>query len=421
MSINVSSFTNILSSPTHFFGLKLWIIIIIFIGILIMILLFASFCSYYCRCPRRRKKKLTRGVSDRKSLSRRGWDQQMAYSSRSNWSQSDFHVVDMETVVFGSARLCKNYSAREIEVATDGFNVGSVVARGEYGVVYCGILLDGRRVAVKELLSSSANVGEFIEEVEAIWCIKHKNLVKLLGYSIEGAKRMLVYEYVNNGNLHQWLHGCRAKISPLTWDIRMSIILGITKGLVYLHEDSEPIVIHRNLKSSSILLDHKWNPRISNVGITKLLGLEQNQSIAGGTLGGYIAPEYVLTHSFDEKSDIYSFGVLIMEIISGRTAVEYAEFGIKEYLVDWLKSKVGDQKFDDIVDQRLPELPSSKELKRIILIALRCVDPDVENRPTIGDVIYMLEPHDLLLDDITSQEYGFHYFLRYHIILVLKW
>ncbi|GKB92921.1 probable serine/threonine-protein kinase, partial [Tanacetum coccineum] len=113
----------------------------------------------------------------------------------------------------------------------------------------------------------------------------------------------------------------------------------------------------------------------------------------------YIAPEYVLSHSLDEKSDIYSFGVLIMEIISGRTPVEYAEFGIKEYLVDWLKSKVSDQKFDDIVDQRLPELPSSKELKRIILIALRCVDPDVENRPRIGDVIYMLEPHDLLLDD----------------------
>nr|GFB16203.1 probable serine/threonine-protein kinase At1g01540 [Tanacetum cinerariifolium] len=150
-----------------------------------MILLFASFCSYSFRRPRRRKKKLI----TRCSLSRKGWDQQVAYSSRSNWSQSGVHVVDMETVVFGSARLCKSYSAREIDVATDGFSVGSVVARGECGVVYRGILFDGRRVAVKELLTNSANVGEFIEEVEAIWCIRHKNLVKLLGYSVEGAKR----------------------------------------------------------------------------------------------------------------------------------------------------------------------------------------------------------------------------------------
>ncbi|KAJ0466238.1 putative protein kinase RLK-Pelle-RLCK-V family [Helianthus annuus] len=246
----------------------------------------------------------------------------------------------------------------------------------------------------------SDNVDEFIEEVEAIWCIRHKNLVKLLGYSIEGDKRMLVYDYIDNGDLHQWLHGCTTRTSPLTWNIRMNIVLGIAKGLVYLHEDSEPIVVHKHLTSSSILLDRQWNPRISYIGITSLL---RPKSIARSLsrMSGYIDPDYNFTCPFNEKNDIYSFGVVIMEIITGKTPMEFVEFGRKEYLVEWVKSKVCDQKLDDIADPSLQEVPSSKELKRILLIALRCVDPEVENRPTIGDVIHMLQPRDLLLDDVS--------------------
>ncbi|KAL9994079.1 putative protein kinase RLK-Pelle-RLCK-V family [Helianthus debilis subsp. tardiflorus] len=246
----------------------------------------------------------------------------------------------------------------------------------------------------------SDNVDEFIEEVEAIWCIRHKNLVKLLGYSIEGDKRMLVYDYIDNGDLHQWLHGCTTRTSPLTWNIRMNIVLGIAKGLVYLHEDSEPIVVHKHLTSSSILLDRQWNPRISYIGITNLL---RPKSIARSLsrMSGYIDPDYNFTCPFNEKNDIYSFGVVIMEIITGKIPMEFVEFGRKEYLVEWVKSKVCDQKLDDIVDPSLQEMPSSKELKRILLIALRCVDPEVENRPTIGDVIHMLQPRDLLLDDVS--------------------
>ncbi|MFS8013643.1 putative protein kinase RLK-Pelle-RLCK-V family [Helianthus anomalus] len=246
----------------------------------------------------------------------------------------------------------------------------------------------------------SDNVDEFIEGVEAIWCIRHKNLVKLLGYSIEGDKRMLVYDYIDNGDLHQWLHGCTTRTSPLTWNIRMNIVLGIAKGLVYLHEDSEPIVVHKHLTSSSILLDRQWNPRISYIGITNLL---RPKSIARSLsrMSGYIDPDYNFTCPFNEKNDIYSFGVVIMEIITGKIPMEFVKFGRKEYLVEWVKSKVCDQELDDIVDPSLQEVPSSKELKRILLIALRCVDPEVENRPTIGDVIHMLQPRDLLLDDVS--------------------
>nr|XP_043633776.1 probable serine/threonine-protein kinase At1g01540 [Erigeron canadensis] len=438
MSMSASSLTGHLFDQTPFFGLKLWMIIIICIGLVTAILLFAFLCLW--SFLRRQKKKLKSSrnpsglVMERRLLPQSGWDigtqdERVLYSDRHNWWGSgggSIHLVDHHNNYMQSRRRsscgtssssawrCMNYNSREIDIATNGFGDGSVIASGEYGVMaYRGILFDGKRVAVKKLINISTNDEEFIEQVEAIWCIRHVNLVKLLGYSIEGDKRMLVYEYVNNGNLHQWLHGSVARVSSLTWNIRMNIILGITKGLVYLHEDCEPIVIHQQLRSSSILVDHRWNPRISNVGTTRLLDLGPTPSTSHPLTGmsGYIAPEYVYTRALNEKTDMYSFGVLIMEIISGRAPVEYKEFGRKEYLVDWIKSKVSNQNFDDIVDARLHEPPSLTDLKRMILIALRCVDSDVENRPKIGDVIHMLEPRDLLLNDVSFRPLLFFIYL----------
>ncbi|XP_024979130.1 probable receptor-like serine/threonine-protein kinase At4g34500 [Cynara cardunculus var. scolymus] len=223
----------------------------------------------------------------------------------------------MPPAVIGGAGRCKQYSANEIQLATDGFSHGNMIGSVEHRVVYRG----DERVAVHVLINTSRTIKEFMEDVEAIWGIRHNNLVKLIGSSIDRSKSTLIYEYVDNGNLHQWLHQCAARTSPLTWDIRMGIILGITKGLAYLHEDSEPKVVHQRLKSSSILLDHQWNPKISDIGITKLLGLEQNLFVSRNVIGmsGYLDPEYVSTHNFSEKSDVYSYGVLVMEIISGRT------------------------------------------------------------------------------------------------------
>uniref|UniRef100_A0A251SMN1 non-specific serine/threonine protein kinase n=1 Tax=Helianthus annuus TaxID=4232 RepID=A0A251SMN1_HELAN len=388
MSIHaLSSVAHHLSTPTGFFGLKLWITILICIGLLIIFILVMIFLCYF-----------SSHLRESELMPPRGWDMKTGisspavYSGHSDWLGSGRdHVVDM---------VCKSYSARELHLATNGFSQGNMISSGDHGEVYRAILFDNKRVAIKKFLSKSDNVDEFIEEVEAIWCIRHKNLVKLLGYSIEGDKRMLVYDYIDNGDLHQWLHGCTTRTSPLTWNIRMNIVLGIAKGLVYLHEDSEPIVVHKHLTSSSILLDRQWNPKISYIGITNLL---RPKSIARSLsrMSGYIDPDYNFTCPFNEKNDIYSFGVVIMEIITGKIPMEFVEFSRKEYLVEWVKSKVCDQKLDDIVDPSLQEVPSSKELKRILLIALRCVDPEVENRPTIGDVIHMLQPRDLLLDDVS--------------------
>ncbi|XP_064945107.1 probable serine/threonine-protein kinase At1g01540 [Musa acuminata AAA Group] len=293
------------------------------------------------------------------------------------------------------------YTLRELEEATGGLAEENVIGEGGYGIVYRGVLADNTMVAVKNLLNNRGQAEkEFKVEVEAIGRVRHKNLVRLLGYCVEGEYRMLVYEYVDNGNLEQWLHGGVGEVSPLTWDIRMNIILGTAKGLAYLHEGLEPKVVHRDVKASNILLDHHWNPKVSDFGLAKLLCSERSY-VTTRVMGtfGYVAPEYASTGMLNERSDIYSFGVLIMEIISGRAPVDYTRPPGEVNLVDWLKNVVGERKSEQVVDPRIPEKPSPKALKRALLVALRCVDPDAHKRPKMGHVIHMLEMDDLLVRD----------------------
>ncbi|KAL4583546.1 hypothetical protein LXL04_008124 [Taraxacum kok-saghyz] len=288
------------------------------------------------------------------------------------------------------------YTLRELELATNGFSDENVIGEGGYGIVYSGVLVDNTTVAVKNLLNNRGQAEkEFKVEVEAIGRVRHKNLVRLLGYCAEGAQRILVYEYVNNGNLEQWLHGDVGPISPLTWEIRMNIILGTAKGLTYLHEGLEPKVVHRDIKSSNILLDRQWHPKVSDFGLAKLLGSEKSY-VTTRVMGtfGYVAPEYASTGMLNERSDVYSFGILIMEIISGRNPVDYSRAPEEVNLVDWLKTMVTNRNADGVLDPKLPEKPSSRALKRALLVALRCVDPTAQKRPKMGHVIHMLEADD---------------------------
>ncbi|THU58967.1 hypothetical protein C4D60_Mb03t20050 [Musa balbisiana] len=231
------------------------------------------------------------------------------------------------------------YTLRELEVATGMFSDENVIGEGGYGIVYHGVLEDGTQIAVKNLLNNRGQAEkEFKVEVEAIGRVRHKNLVRLLGYCAEGEHRMLVYEYIDNGNLEQWLHGDVGPSSPLTWEIRMNIIIGTAKG--------------------------------------------------------YVAPEYASTGMLNESSDIYSFGILIMEIISGRSPVDYSRPPGEVNLVDWLKTMVSNRNSEGVLDPKIPEKPSSRALKRTLLVALRCVDPDSRKRPKMGHIIHMLEVDD---------------------------
>ncbi|PON93072.1 Serine/threonine protein kinase [Trema orientale] len=239
------------------------------------------------------------------------------------------------------------FTLRDLEVATKRFSNENVIGEGGYGVVYRGNLINGSPVAVKKLLNNLGQAEkEFRVEVEAIGHVRHKNLVRLLGYCIEGTHRLLVYEYVNNGNLEQWLHGAMSHHGYLTWEARMKVLLGTAKALAYLHEAIEPKVVHRDIKSSNILLDDEFNAKISDFGLAKLLG-------AG-------------------KSHITT----------------------RVNLVDWLKMMVGNRRSEEVVDPKIENRPSTSDLKRALLTALRCLDPDADRRPKMGQVVRMLESEE---------------------------
>ncbi|KAJ4954914.1 hypothetical protein NE237_011697 [Protea cynaroides] len=288
------------------------------------------------------------------------------------------------------------FTLRDLELATNRFSKENVLGEGGYGVVYRGQLINGTPVAVKKLLNNLGQAErEFGVEVEAIGHVRHKNLVRLLGYCVEGTHRLLVYEYVNNGNLEQWLHGAMRQYGYLTWESRMKVLLGTAKALAYLHEAIEPKVVHRDIKSSNILIDNVFDAKVSDFGLAKLLGSGKSH-ISTRVMGtfGYVAPEYANTGFLNEKSDIYSFGVLLLEAITGRDPVDYGRPAHEVNLVDWLKMMVGNRRSEEVVDPNIEKRPSTKALKRALLTALRCVDPDSHKRPKMSQVVRMLESEE---------------------------
>ncbi|XP_012434318.1 probable receptor-like protein kinase At5g18500 [Gossypium raimondii] len=288
------------------------------------------------------------------------------------------------------------FTLRDLELATNRFSKENVLGEGGYGVVYRGHLINGTPVAVKKILNNLGQAEkEFRVEVEAIGHVRHKNLVRLLGYCIEGTHRMLVYEYVNNGNLEQWLHGAMRQHGYLTWEARIKVLLGTAKALAYLHEAIEPKVVHRDIKSSNILIDDEFNAKVSDFGLAKLLGAGKSH-VTTRVMGtfGYVAPEYANTGLLNEKSDVYSFGVVLLEAITGRDPVDYGRPAHEVNLVDWLKMMVGSRRSEEVVDPNIEVRPSTRTLKRALLTALRCVDPDSEKRPKMGQVARMLESEE---------------------------
>ncbi|KAL9314545.1 hypothetical protein ACSQ67_019997 [Phaseolus vulgaris] len=288
------------------------------------------------------------------------------------------------------------FTLRDLELATNRFSKENVIGEGGYGIVYRGQLINGSPVAIKKLLNNLGQAEkEFRVEVEAIGHVRHKNLVRLLGYCIEGTHRLLIYEYVNNGNLEQWLHGAMRQLGFLTWDARIKILLGTAKALAYLHEAIEPKVVHRDIKSSNILIDEDFNAKISDFGLAKLLGAGKSH-ITTRVMGtfGYVAPEYANSGLLNEKSDVYSFGVLLLEAITGRDPVDYSRPAAEVNLVDWLKMMVGFRRSEEVLDPNIETRPSTSALKRALLTALRCVDPDAEKRPRMSQVVRMLESEE---------------------------
>ncbi|KAI4370206.1 hypothetical protein MLD38_018576 [Melastoma candidum] len=288
------------------------------------------------------------------------------------------------------------FTLRDLQIATNRFSEANIIGEGGYGIVYRGHLINGTPVAIKKLLNNLGQAEkEFTVEVGAIGHVRHKNLVRLLGYCIEGTHRLLIYEYVNNGNLEQWLHGAMRHRGCLNWEARMKILLGTAKALAYLHEAIEPKVVHRDIKSSNILIDDDFNAKISDFGLAKLLGAGKSH-VTTRVMGtfGYVAPEYANSGLLNEKSDVYSFGVVLLEAITGRDPVDYGQPASEVNLVNWLKMMVGNRRSEEVIDPNLEVRPSTRVLKRALLTALRCVDPDADKRPKMSQVARMLEAEE---------------------------
>ncbi|GMJ02156.1 hypothetical protein like AT5G18500 [Hibiscus trionum] len=278
------------------------------------------------------------------------------------------------------------FTLRDLHLATNRFSKDNIIGDGGYGVVYRGNLINGTLVAVKKLLNNTGQADkDFRVEVEAVGHVRHKNLVRLLGYCIEGTQRLLVYEYVNNSNLEQWLRGDMSHKGYLTWEARIKILLGTAKALAYLHEAIEPKVVHRDIKSSNILIDDDFDAKISDFGLAKLLG-DGKSYITTRVMGtfGYVAPEYANSGLLTEKSDVYSYGVVLLEAITGRYPVDYGRPQPEVSMVEWLKMMVQLRRSEEVVDPNIETRPSTSALKRALLTALRCVDPDAEKRPKMS-------------------------------------
>ncbi|XP_058195863.1 PTI1-like tyrosine-protein kinase At3g15890 isoform X2 [Rhododendron vialii] len=300
------------------------------------------------------------------------------------------------------------FSLKELHSATNNFNYDNKLGEGGFGSVYWGQLWDGSQIAVKRLKVRSNKADmEFAVEVEILALVRHKNLLSLRGYCAEGQERIIVYEYMPNLSLHSHLHGQHSAECLLDWNRRMNIAIGSAEGIAYLHHHATPHVIHRDIKGSNVLLDSDFNAQVADFGFAKLIpdGATHVTTRVMGTLG-YLAPEYAMLGKASESCDVYSFGILLLELASGKKPLEKLSASTKELvggkmrtlgatmkrtITDWALPLVCEKKFGEIVDPRLNGNFVEEELKRVVFIALMCAQSRPERRPSMLEVVELLK------------------------------
>ncbi|KAL1538186.1 receptor-like serine/threonine-protein kinase ALE2 isoform X2 [Salvia divinorum] len=303
--------------------------------------------------------------------------------------------VSLSSSLMAFTGTAKVFSIVDMERATDNFDSSRIVGEGGFGLVYGGTLDDGRKVAVKILKRDDKQGGrEFLAEVEMLGRLHHRNLVKLIGICPDEHSRCLVYELVPNGSLESHLHGVDKEIAPLDWAARMKIALGAARGLTYLHEDSSPRVIHRDFKSSNILLEHDYTPKVSDFGLARSAMDEAHKHVSTHVMGtfGYLAPEYAMTGHLLVKSDVYSYGVVLLELLTGRKPVDLSQPTGQENLVAWARPLLATSEgLQTIIDPSLKSAVLLDSVARVAAIASMCVQPEVSHRPFMGEVVQALK------------------------------
>ncbi|XP_024540927.1 cold-responsive protein kinase 1 [Selaginella moellendorffii] len=282
------------------------------------------------------------------------------------------------------------FKYQDLSLATCNFSEMNKLGQGGFGTVYKACLKDGSQVAVKKLsLQSSQGRQEFVNEINIITSIQHRNLARLKGYCVERDQRLLVYEFLNNGSLDQALFS--PKTSTLNWTSRFHIVTGVARGLAYLHEESHIQIIHRDIKASNILLDDKLQPKISDFGISKLFDMDKGftSTKVAGTVG-YMAPEYATRGRLSSKADVFSFGILALEIVSGRRCMDPTLSASQELLVQMAWNMWNAGKMVEFVDKRLDGNYVEEEVFRVMDVAILCTQEGEEYRPMMSDVVAML-------------------------------
>ncbi|KAK8967693.1 Cysteine-rich receptor-like protein kinase 3 [Platanthera guangdongensis] len=316
------------------------------------------------------------------------WNRRSASRRRNHDVGENFEIV--RSIV--KSHLSFKYE--DLVKATDNFNQNNKLGQGGYGAVYKGILSDGTEVAVKRLSFNTRNwVDQFFNEVTLINQVQHKNLVKLLGCSVDGSESLLVYEFLCNTSLDHYLFAKDSlKRATLTWERRFEIIVGTAEGLAYLHNASNVRIIHRDIKAGNILLDGKFRAKISDFGLARYFA-EDRSHLSTGLAGtfGYMAPEYIVQGQLTEKADVYSYGVVVLEIVTGRrnqTSISASADG--HSLLQQVWQHYNSETLIRLLDPDLQGKCTDEEALKLFRVGLLCVQESPTLRPTMGKVVPML-------------------------------
>ncbi|TVU33227.1 hypothetical protein EJB05_25017, partial [Eragrostis curvula] len=317
-----------------------------------------------------------------------------------------------------AAAQVSSFRFEVLEAATERFSESRILGRGGFGTVYRGRLDDGRDVAVKQLILPTA-VWQFENEARLLSRVKHRNLVGLLGFCTHGdSERLLVYEYIPKQSLAKLLSSADGR-AELSWPRRHAVVIGVARGLVYLHEDAPVRIIHRDIKAANVLLDDRWVPKIADFGIARLFpeaseGCSTVKTAAMGTRG-YMAPEYLIHHHLSTKADIYSFGVLMLEVISGcksHTFVPPPDAESDNLLLHaWTLHKEG--RSLELLDPAAQSSATPEQVELFVHIGLLCVQVEPHQRPDTKTLLFMLSTNQGTLEEPARPEFPMlQYMLR---------
>ncbi|KAL2495326.1 Cysteine-rich receptor-like protein kinase 10 [Forsythia ovata] len=374
---------DVVPKPGH--SIKKWMIPVLTIGSVTLALTVGYFI--YCLVPRNptrnRESKILGDQTTYQQDNNLDFQNHITRGGMDNLDPKEYPFIEIDT----------------IKEATDNFSDSNKLGEGGFGPVFKGVLANGEEIAVKRLSTNSEQGSdEFINEVMLIHKLQHKNLVRLLGFCVHEEEKLLVYEYMPNSSLDGFLFDPR-KHARLNWTTRLDIINGIARGMLYLHQDSRLNIIHRDLKPSNVLLDANMNPKISDFGMARIFGGPDGEANTAKIVGtyGYMAPEFAMEGLYSIKSDVFSFGVLLLEIISGRRNAGFHLTKCAPSLLAYAWKLWDEGKGLELMDPLLTDSCSHNEFLRCMHIGLLCVQEDAQDRPLMSYVVVMLNSQSVSL------------------------